>query len=129
MLSGKRAVLEEGKDEDVIQERQHSVIVRSEDSDDVTEWPFPGFSREIIGLAGADEKSITYTYPEDSSVESLAGTPVEFHVKVEEIKSRSLPDLDDDFAQTIGDFETLSELRNEAQLPSASLEDVFLALT
>jgi trigger factor len=113
LLSGKRAVLEEGKEETVIHERQHSVVIQPEDPEDSMEWPYPGFSREIIELSTDDEKSFTYSYPEDSNYENLAGVPVEFHVQVQEIKSRSLPELDEEFVQSVGEFESLSELKEE----------------
>jgi trigger factor len=112
-LSGKRAILEEGKDEFVINEREHSVVIQPEDPEEDIEWPYTGFSREIIGMTTGDEKTFTYTYPQNSDFESLAGIPVEFHVQLEEIKSRTLPDLDDEFAQSIGDFDTLEDLRTE----------------
>jgi len=113
LLSGKRAVLEEGKEEIVIQERQHSVVIQPEDPEESIEWPYSGFSREIIELSAGDEKTFTYSYPEDSNFESLAGVPVEFHVQLKEIKSRSLPDLDEEFVQSIGEFESLTELKEE----------------
>jgi trigger factor len=110
-MSGKRVVLEEGVDEIVIQERQHSVIIQPEEVEDSIEWPYAGFSREIIDMSAGDEKTFTYTFSEDSNFESLAGVPVEFHVQVDEIKSRTLPEFDDEFAQSIGEFETLTDLR------------------
>ena len=113
LLSGKRAVLEEGKEEIVIHERQHSVVIQPEDPEENIEWPYSGFSREIIELSASDEKTFTYSYPEDSNFETLAGISVEFHVQVEEIKSRSLPELDEEFVQSIGKFESLTELKEE----------------
>jgi trigger factor len=113
LLSGKRAVLEEGKEDIVIHERQHSVVIQPDDPEENIEWPYSGFSREIIELSAGDEKTFTYSYPEDSDFETLAGISVEFHVQVEEIKSRSLPELDEEFVQSIGKFESLTELKEE----------------
>ena len=98
-------MLEEGKEETVILERQHSVVIQPEDPEESMEWPYSGFSREIIELSPDDEKTFTYSYPEDSNYEDLAGVPVEFHVQVQEIKSRSLPELDEEFVQSVGEFE------------------------
>jgi trigger factor len=113
LLSGNRAVLEEGKSESVIHERQHSVVIQPEDPEVSIEWPYSGFSREIIGLSADDEKTFTYSYPDDSNYEELAGVPVEFQVQVQDIKSRSLPELDEEFAQSVGEFESLTELKEE----------------
>jgi len=110
-LSGKRTILEEGKDEMVISEREHSVVIQPEEPNEDIEWPYTGFSREIIGMTAGDEKTFIYTFPEDSKFETLAGLPVNFHVHVEEIKSRALPELNDEFAQSIGDFDSLTDLQ------------------
>ena len=113
LLSGKRTVLEEGKEEIVIQERQHSVVIQPEDPEESIEWPYSGFSREIIELSAGDEKTLTYSYPDESNYQELAGVAVEFQVQVQEIKSRSLPELDEEFVQSIGDFESLTALKEE----------------
>ena len=66
------------------------------------EWPYPGFSRQLIGLSKDDEKTLTHTFPEDTQFESLRGVEAVFHVEVEDLKSRSLPELDEEFAKALG---------------------------
>lgn len=110
-LSAERAKADEGEDATLIEERRLPVIIEGEDVDDSDEWPYPGFSRQLTGLAAGDEKSTTYAYPEDSEFERLRGTEAKFQVKVEEVKAHILPELDDAFAQSVGDYETIDELR------------------
>ncbi len=112
VLSGRRTVLEEGKDEYLIKERQHSVIIQPEENGSDNEWPFSGFSRQLIGMNPGDEKTISHTYPQEPNFEALAGKTVEFSVQIEEVKTRSLPELDDEFAQSVGEFDTFNDLTN-----------------
>ena len=55
-----------------------------------------------------DEKEINVTFPEEYHAEELKGKPAMFKVKVNEIKEKVLPELDDDFAQDVSDFDTLA---------------------
>lgn len=109
-LSAKRLLVDGDEDPTLLQERPYPVIVESEDADASTEWPYPGFSRQLIGMQAGEEKTLTYTFPMDSQWESLQGVQAEFQVKVEEIKSRTLPELNDEFAQNASDFSTFDEL-------------------
>ena len=76
----------------------------------VDEWPFQGFSTNLIGLSFNDAKSFVYTYPDDTPYELLKGVEAEFHLVVEEIKARHLPEKDNDFAASIGEFTSMDEL-------------------
>jgi trigger factor len=71
----------------------------------------PGFDDEIKGLEAGAEKSFTIHYPEDYAVKELANTDVRYHVRVQDIRKRVLPALDDEFAKDVGDFQTLEALR------------------
>jgi len=110
-LSGLRLNPKEDQDTILIKERDASIIIKPETVDE-TEFPFSGFSRNLIGLSIGDEKTINYTYPENDRYTDLIGVQAEFYIKVNEIKSRTLPELNDEFAQTLGDFETYEDLRN-----------------
>lgn len=94
------------------------MILSDEKNDDKgngeeTEWPFPGFSHNLKGLSIGNELAISYIYPEDAKAERFRGANAEFHVVIESLKSRTLPDLDDEFAASIGDFNDLDALRSE----------------
>ncbi|GEN32991.1 MULTISPECIES: trigger factor [Aneurinibacillus] len=71
----------------------------------------PGFEDQIIGLKKGDEKDIEVTFPEDYHAAELAGKPAVFKVKVNEIKRKNLPELDDEFAKDVSEFDTLDELK------------------
>lgn len=101
----------EGEKESLIEERSLPVNVTAEDSEDSMEWPFPGFSRKLIGFSAGDEATFEYAYPEDSPFSAFKGISAKFNALVESVKLRVLPELDDEFAQTVGDFPTLEELR------------------
>ena len=69
------------------------------------------FEDQIIGMNIGDEKEINVTFPEDYHAEELKGKPATFKVSVKEIKEKQLPDIDDDFAQDVSDFDTLEEYK------------------
>ena len=72
----------------------------------------PGFEEQIIGAKIGDDIEVNVTFPEEYLVESLKGRPAMFKVKVHEIKVRELPELDDDFASEVSEFETLAEYKD-----------------
>jgi len=72
----------------------------------------PGFDDELKGLESGAEKSFTIHYPDDYAVKEMAGTSLGYTVKVKEIRKKTLPALDDEFAKDVGDFETLQALRD-----------------
>ncbi len=72
----------------------------------------PGFEEQIIGAKIGDDIEVNVTFPEEYLVESLKGKPAMFKVKVHEIKVRELPELDDDFASEVSEFETLAEYKD-----------------
>jgi len=104
---------EEDEAASLIEERSSSVIIAEEGADTSTEWPFDGFSRELIGMSNGDDKNLIYTFPEESEFDTLQGVTADFSIKVEDVKSRTLPELDDEFAQSIGEYEDLESLQQE----------------
>ncbi len=112
-LGADRKEVAEGQTASIIKDRQTQITIKPEDGDHSNEWPFPGFSRRLVGANVGDEADFEYTYGEDSSLESLRGTSANFRYKVEEIKERKLPALDDEFAKTMGEFETLDQMKIE----------------
>jgi trigger factor len=75
----------------------------------------PGFDEQLLGLEVGATKSFTLHYPSDYAVSELAGTDVQYTVTVKELKRRQLPDLDDEFAKDLGEFDTLDELRTRVR--------------
>lgn len=71
------------------------------------------FEEQMIGMNIGEEKELNVTFPEDYHAENLKGKPATFKVTVKEIKEKQLPELDDDFAQDVSDFDTLAEYKDD----------------
>jgi trigger factor len=71
----------------------------------------PGFDAQLLGLEVGATKSFTVQYPADHPIGELANTEVSYTVTVKAIKRRVLPELDDEFAKDLGEFDTLDALR------------------
>ncbi|MEM6867137.1 MAG: trigger factor [Cyanobacteria bacterium P01_C01_bin.121] len=75
----------------------------------------PGFVEGIVGMNLDDKKEVEVTFPEDYPQAELAGKPAIFEITLKELKERELPDLDDDFAEEVSEFDTLEELRKSLE--------------
>ena len=71
----------------------------------------PGFEDQIIGMKIDEEKDIKVKFPDEYFSKDLAGKDATFKVKVNEIKKKELPTLDDEFAKDVSEFDTLKELK------------------
>ncbi len=74
----------------------------------------PGFEDQVVGMKAGEEKDVDITFPEDYAPE-LAGKAAVFHVKVNEVKFKELPELDDEFAKDVSEFDTIDELRADTR--------------
>ncbi|AIQ65181.1 trigger factor [Paenibacillus stellifer] len=86
----------------------------------------PGFEEQVVGMATGDFKDVEVTFPETYHAENLAGKPAVFKVKLHEIKRKQLPELDDEFAKDVSEFETLAEYKEDLkkQLESRKAEEL-----
>lgn len=75
----------------------------------------PGFAEQLVGKNLNDEFEIKVTFPEDYHDENLKGQPATFKIKINEIKEKKLPELNDEFAQKLGQFKTVDELKADIQ--------------
>lgn len=90
------------------------VMVKSKTDDDSKEWPFPGFSRQLLGASAGDTLELTYQFPDQEDVEEdYRGKELLYTVNVNGIRERVLPELTDDFAKSVSDKETVDALRAE----------------
>lgn len=80
----------------------------------------PGFEDQLVGKKAGEEVEVNVTFPEEYHAEALAGKPVVFKVKVNDVKVKELPVLDDEFAKDTTEFDTLAELRADVR---AKLEE------
>jgi len=74
----------------------------------------PGFEDQVVGMNPGEEKDINITFPEDYHAD-LAGKDVVFHVKVNSVKVKDVPALDDEFAKDVSEFDTLEELKADVR--------------
>lgn len=75
----------------------------------------PGFAEQIVGKELNSEFDITVDFPKDYHEAKLAGQPAVFKIKLKEIKEKVLPELNDEFAQKVGPFKTVDELKADIQ--------------
>lgn len=73
----------------------------------------PGFEEQVVGLQKGDSKQFRLTFPADSPRKDLAGRTAEFRVTIKEVKKRRVPELNDEFARTVGDVESVAALRDK----------------
>ncbi|OGO17929.1 MAG: trigger factor [Chloroflexi bacterium RBG_16_48_8] len=104
----KAEILDENDDKDqiLLDNKDVSILV-----DEETNWPIPGISNFLVGLKAGDEKNFEYTFPEDYVNERMRGKSATFEISCLEVKSRFIPQWTDDLAKTIGDYESLLDLR------------------
>lgn len=97
---------DEGASGKLLEEKGVPVLVA-----DTTDWPIPGIAGHLLGIVAGEEKQIDYTFPEDYTNESLRGKAARFLVHAVEVKSRMLPELNDDLARQLGEFSDLMDLK------------------
>lgn len=73
----------------------------------------PGFEDQVIGMAKGEEKDIHVTFPEQYHSAELAGKAAVFKIKLHDIKRKNLPELDDEFAKDVSEFDTLEEFKED----------------
>ena len=73
----------------------------------------PGFEEQVVGHSTGEEFTITVTFPEDYQAEELKGKEAEFKIVLHEIKTKELPEVDDEFVKDVSEKETVAEYREE----------------
>ena len=125
-LSGTLTQPGESEAPDVYPRRNVQSIIGGS-SMDADDWPYEGFSANLAGLSPDDEKSILHTFSQEEQDEALRGREVEFKIKVSSIKSLSLPEVNDELAQSAGNFDNLeallADIRSRLEKSSAEQYD------
>lgn len=75
----------------------------------------PGFEDQLIGLKKGEETDVNVTFPENYFSKELAGQPAVFKVKINEVKTKEYPEMDDEFAKDVSEFDTLKELKDDTR--------------
>jgi trigger factor len=94
------------KDEVVLENTAREIILDAE-----SPYPVPGFAEAVVGMQVDETREFTLTYPEDHYNKDIAGQEGHFEVHVSEIRAEVLPELDDEFAMSVGDYEDLEDLK------------------
>lgn len=90
------------------------VMIKTKSEDASKEWPFAGFSRQLLGASAGDTLELTHEFSDEESVdEDYRGKEVIYSVSVEGVRERALPELDDDFVKSVSDLETVTELTDQ----------------
>ena len=87
----------------------------------------PGFEDQLVGAKPGEEVEVKVTFPEEYHAENLAGQEAVFRCKVHEVREEQLPELDDEFAKDVSEFDTLEEMKNDIRsrlLENAELQVV-----
>jgi trigger factor len=75
----------------------------------------PGFEAKVQGMTAGEERDLELEFPEEYQQKELAGKPVVFKVTLKEVKEKLLPELDDEFAKDVSEFDTLEEYKNSVR--------------
>lgn len=76
----------------------------------------PGFEEQLIGMEVNSEREVNVVFPEDYQSEDLAGKDAVFKVALKEIKVKEVPEIDDEFAKSVGNFENLEQLKDDLKI-------------
>lgn len=112
-IHGTLANAAEDQDAELVKERTFNALIKPEGEPEPDEWPFPGFSRLLLGASVGEQRIVSHQFSDESPYPALRGKEANFEVSITEVRSRTLPELDDELAKTVGEFETLDALRTE----------------
>ena len=97
---------EEVEDSKLLEENGFSLL-----ADEDADWPVPGIANQLEGLEVGQEKTFEYNFPDDYANEDMREKTAEFHLVVQEVKSRLVPEWTDELAKNVGEFDDLLSLR------------------
>ncbi len=109
----------EGEDPVAIAETTPQMIV-GENEFEVDDYPFVGFTRELIGMNAGETKEVIHTITAEDPPENFRGKEIKFTAAVESVKKLTLPEVNDEFAQSMGEYENVDALRKSIR---QTLED------
>lgn len=114
-LSGE--FLNPGEDEDasITDKTPQQVIIPAEGEGSEHEWPFPGFAKELLGVSAGETKEIQHSYEKDAEDEDYRGKTAVFTVDVQSVKELELPEVDDDFIKTMGEYDSPEAFRTSIE--------------
>ena len=109
-MSAKRSDPAEGEEETLLEEGSYQMVAGEQDENE-EDWPYEGFTDVLVGMSAGETKTIEHSFLEDSRYEELRGKTAVYTITVDSVKSMTLPELNDEFAQGLGEFENVEALR------------------
>jgi len=109
-LSAIDAQPKEGEEAELIKSSPQQLIIPTEGEQHESEWPFVGFGRQLIGVKAGDELEIEHEFPEETQDKTFASKHVIFKVKVQSVKGLQLPEINEDFLKSMGDFTSREDM-------------------
>ncbi len=114
-LSGEFLNPQEGEDAAITDKTPQQVVIPEKGDNSKDEWPFPGFAKKLKGVKAGDVKEIQHTYPKSFEDEDFKGKTALFTVDVQSVKELELPEFDEDFVQTLGNYESPEDFRTKIE--------------
>jgi len=114
-LSGEFLNLKEDEDASITDKTPQQVIIPEEGEVSPQEWPYSGFARALLGVQAGDTKEVQYTYPEDHHDEDYQSKTAVFTAEIQSVKELELPEFDEDFVQTLGNYESPEDFREKIE--------------
>ena len=114
-LSGEFLNPEDEEDASITDKTPQQVVIPAKGEGSEQEWPFPGFAQELLGVSAGDMKEIQHTYPDDAEDEDFRGKTAVFTAEVQSVKELELPEVDEDFIQSMGDYDSPEAFRESIE--------------
>ena len=83
--------------------------------DEKADWPMPGFAQQVVGISAGEERKFDLSFADDYPNDSLKGQTAHFEVTAKEVKGRTLPEWTDDLAKSLGDYESIDDLKTKVR--------------
>lgn len=96
----------EDEDASITDKTPQQVVIPTEAEESYQEWPYSGFARTLLGVKAGEVKEFQHTYSEDHEDEEYRGKTAVFTVEVQSVKKLELPEFDEDFVKTLGNYDT-----------------------
>ncbi len=114
-LSGEFLNPEEDEDATITDKTPQQVVIPEDGKVSDEEWPYPGFASELIGIKAGESKEIQHKYPKDHADEDYQGKTAVFTVEVQSVKELELPEVDEEFVKSVGDYESPEDFRESVE--------------
>lgn len=114
-LSGRFEDVPEDEDAVITDKTPQQVVIPAKGEKSDTEWPFPGFAAKLAGVSAGDTKTIEKSYPKNFHNKDFQGKKAVFTVEVQSVKELELPELDEEFVQTLGKYDSTDAFRSSVE--------------